>query len=327
MAGHHLTPYDLTATRARARKNKDQKLLLASLSDKTTIDLLDLISANIRTVAPVQSADGSRTVRCVAATRNDDVVRMVFAADLVGEREVVHDGDDDERPAVFEKRKTHITRYFSVATLWRPSDGETGILLVHSPWGRGGSKGQILTLLQRSVSIDPLARAKLHADPKIPGAVLRRILDTAQSTKITYLRHTGVTSEFDAAVGQKSAAAEMALVIKGSDSLPFRDALTAALRTGKSREKFFTIQVRDDDTGDLRTETFDDVEVDVRTGGGVKTYSLRKDTFPTLGFDYTPEINAVYWALPSDEYEKWPMGLLDGTSGVFDRLLAEVRAT
>jgi hypothetical protein len=327
MSGHTITPYEIYATRIRARdeKKKQQRLLLASLSDETSIDLLDVVVANVRDVDPVVSNDSTKTTSCLMAERRrgSDRVTMVFASDYKGAREVLHDGEDASLPVVYEKRPRDVTRYYWLALLWRPPTGDTGALLVHSPWTRGGSKGHVLTFLQRAVSKVPETKAKLKANPMIPQAVLQRIMRDAKTTRISYVKTTGVTSEFDRASGKRSAPAEMDLVIKGSGSIPYRDALAAALRQAENRDKFFTVEVRGTD-GKFHEETFDDVEISVQTGSGLRTYSVRNETFPTLGFNRTPEINSVYWNLPAGDYAKWPGALIKGTRREFDDILHDV---
>lgn len=309
MSGHLVTPYEVTATRKYARQEKREFLLLASIAKDVTVDLLDAAEGNITGVQPLKSTDGTRTVACVEAERIGDSVGMVFAADVSGEREVVHDGDLPGRPVVFTKGNKHVTRFYSCCLLWRPPSGTSGILLVHSPWGRGGSKAQVVQLVQRAVdSAD--AKAQIHADPVIPAKALDRILRNAKATKITYTRATGVTSTFGNAAQQASAPAEIDLVVKGSNSIPFRDALAAALKaTTTNREKLFTVRVRDGNS--YRDETFDDVAIDITTPGGTRRYSMKHETLPTIGFNLTPEINAIYYGLP-DGGQDWARDLLSG---------------
>lgn len=324
MAGHLITPYEVTATRKHARKEKDKLLLLASLGKDMTIDLLDAVETNLPKVEPLTSADGTRTVECAEVRRKGDALAMIFASDVSGEREVVHDGVAAGRPVVFTKGKKHVTRFYSCCLLFRPPSGTSGILLIHSPWGRGGSKSQVVLLIQRAIDQVEGAKAKISAAPMVPAKALERILRQANATKITYTRSTGVTSTFGEARRQASAPAEIDLVVKGSTSVPFRDALAAALRATKSREKLFTVRVRDDDVdGGYREETFDDVAIDITTPGGIRRYSMKQNTLPTMGFNLTPEINSVYFALP-DGGADWPTQLLDGVVPHLEKRAREV---
>lgn len=323
MAGHVVTPYEVTATRKFARKNKDTPLELASIGEGVTVDLLDAVDSNILGIEPLKSTDGSRRVTCAEMRRNNDTLAMVFAADVSGEREVVHDGADPARPVIFTKGDQDVTRFYSCCLLWRPAPGTAGILLVHSPWGRGGSRSQIVRLIQRAVDQTEGAKAKISADALVPAKILARILRQAKATKITYRRTTGITSTFGDAQERKSAPAEIDLVVKGSGSIPYRDALAAALKATANREKLFTVRVRNDDGG-YREETFDDVAIDIPTAGGTRRYSMRDDTLPTIGFNLTPEINSIYYGLP-DGGVGWPKLLLDGVVPLLQRRLTEVR--
>jgi hypothetical protein len=327
MAGHTITPYELTATRkfVRDKAKRSELLPLASLSSDSTIDLLDVVEQNVLDVAGSHSSDKTRETTCVAARRNNDVVTMVFACDISGEREVVRDAESAGRPVVFTKGENHVAQFLSICMLWRPSGGTDGVLLIHSPWGRGGSKAHIIGVLQRAVDAHPDAKAKLHADPKVPADVLEQLLQRANATKVTYTRRTGITSDFSqAAANPASAPAEMELVVRGAESLPFRDAFAAALKRKADREKLFTVKVRDGDGG-YEEQRFDDVEVEIQTGAGKRTYSIARDTIPTMGFDLTSEINAIYYSLPDDEHSGWPETLLDEGAKHLERVLAHVR--
>ena len=324
MAGHLVTPYEVTATRKHARSDKDKPLILSSIGKGVTVDLLDAVESNVCQVEPLKSTDETRTVECVEVRRNGDAVAMVFASDISGEREVVHDAALPGRPVVFTKGSKHVTRFYSCCLLSRPASGTSGVLLVHSPWGRGGSKSQVVRLVQRAVDRTEGAKAKISADALIPAKALDRILRQARTTRITYTRSTGVTSTFGEEAPRASAPAEIDLVVKGSNSVPFRDALAAALRATKNREKLFTVRVRDDAAdGGYREETFDDVAVDIATAGGVRRYSMREDSLPTMGFNLTSEINAVYYGLPEGGTD-WPVQLLNGVLPHLETRLQEV---
>jgi hypothetical protein len=328
MAGHMVTPYELTATRKHARKEKDEKLLLAAIGKDSVIDLLDAAEAHLTSVAPVVYSDKTRTVSAVAVARDGDALGMVFASDVSGEREVVHDGAVPGRPVVFTKHDKHVTRFYSCCLLWRPPSGDAGLLLMHSPWGRGGSKANVLALVQRAVDAEKGTKAKLHADPMIPAKALDRFLRKAEATKIVYTRSTGVRSSFDDNSTTQSARAEMGLVVKGTDTLPYRDALAKALKKNASRDKLFTLRVRDETSEDgYREETFDDVYVDISTPGGNRRYSMKKDTIPTIGFNRTPEVNSVYYGLPDDDADgSWASGLLEGVMPHLIKVVGEVQA-
>ncbi len=325
MASHLVTPYELTATRQRARKNKDTPLLLSALGQDVTVDLLDVVDANICSVEPYTNSDKTGSVRCVERIRSGDSISMVFDSGLSGQREVVHDGSDPNQPVVFTKNPTHVASSYSVCLLWRPPTGNSGILLMHSPWGRGGSKGQVLSLLQRAVNREELAKAKLKASAMVPAKALERILRQANATKITYSRSTGVSSTFGASRTQKSAPAELDLVVKGTNSIPFRDELTKAVKASANRDKLFSLDVRDDDAeGGYRSETFDDVTIEIPTSGGVKSYSMKNDSIPSLGFNLTSEINDVYYGLPDGQTKDWPPLLLEGVTPLLTKVLAEL---
>lgn len=323
MAGHIVTPYEVKAKRKHARTNKDTLLLLASLATDRTVDFLDAVESNLVSVESLASTDGTRTVECVEVSRAGDALAMVFAADVSGEREVVHDGALPGRPVVFTKGNKHVTRFYSCCLLWRPPSGTSGILLVHSPWARGGSKAQVLKLVQRAVDCSG-AKAKISADPMIPAKALKRILRQANATKITYSRSTGVTSTFGENDVKASAQAEIDLVVKGSDSVPFRDALTRALKGTTNREKLFTVSVRDGEDGGYKEETFEDVAIDITTPGGSRRYSMKDNTLPTMGFNLTPEFNNVYYGLPEGGSE-WAAELLAGITPHLVRRAEEVR--
>jgi hypothetical protein len=328
MAGHTITPYELTATRKflRDKSKKDEPLILASLSDSATVDLLTVIEKNVLKAKPSTSSDKTRETACVAVRRKGDIVTMVFACDISGEREVVRDAQAAGRPVVFTKGQKHIAQFLSICMLWRPAAGTEGVLLIHSPWGRGGSKAHILGVLQRAVNADSDAKAKLHADPKVPADVLEQLLQRANATKVTYTRRTGITSDFAvSSSSQTSTSAEMELVVRGADSVPFRDAFTNALKRKADRSKLFTVQVRDGDGG-YEEQRFDDVEVEIQTGAGKRTYSMARDTIPTMGFDLTGEINAIYYTdMPDGAEADWPETLLENGSVHMKRILDEVK--
>jgi hypothetical protein len=119
----------------------------------------------------------------------------------------------------------------------------------------------------------------------------------------------------------------MELVVAGSDTIPFRDALQAALKSTKNKSGLFKIRVREDGADQFRDETFDDVLIDLATGGGIKRYSMAKDTIPTVSFDRTPEINNLYYALPEGADMDWAKQLLTGVTPILEDLLFEVPVT
>lgn len=322
MAGHSITPYELHATRKwpLQEEDKERKLLLAQeLVREGSLDLLDALEDNLADVAPTISTDKTRTVSCVDLDRRGDVLDMVFACDVSGEREVVR--DPAEGLVVFMKGPNHTARYFSCCSVWRATDGDTGLMVVHSPWGRGGSKNQILSVLQRAVNAEDGAKAKLRANPKIPHDVLETWLANLNATKITYRKDKGIRSQFANVSGKRSAAAEMALVVKGTETLPYRDALKRALQGSTNRDKLFTVEMRE--AGDAYAdETFDDVEVSITHGDGRSTtYSIGRDTVPTMGFDYTKELSKVYLALPEEDDGDWPVQLRKGATPFMDKVL------
>ncbi len=106
MAGHLVTPYEVTVTRKHARTDKRKPLLLASIGKDMTIDLLDAVETNLTLVEPLKSSDEARTVECVEVRRKVDALAMVFASDVSGEREVVHDGGAVGRPVVSRRVKS-----------------------------------------------------------------------------------------------------------------------------------------------------------------------------------------------------------------------------
>jgi aspartate 1-decarboxylase len=321
LSGHTITPYDVTATRKRAKKDKDVLLPLAAIGKDTSVDVLEAIDEHILDTAPLISADKSHEFRAVGVARGtgkrSDRVLILFASDVSGEREVVQ---DEQRNVVFTKDGNHVTRIYSCCLLWRPADETSGVLLIHSPWGRGGSRAQVVTLMQRAIDATDGAKAKLRADPMIPKKMLERWLRQANATKITYSKTTGVTTTFG--TNRASAEAELDLVVKGSNSAPFRDALVAALRASANREKLYTLRVRDDD-GKYEEETFDDVAVDIATAGGVRRYSMRENTVPTVSFNMTPEFNNLYYGLP-DDADEWPDLLVEGAAEHLDKRLQDV---
>ena len=324
MSGHHVTPYELTATRKSVRDpaKRAEHLLLASLSPDATIDVLDAIEVNIRSIPPISNADNTRSLTCLAFARDGNYLALVFGADVSGEREQVRDGQLPGRPVVFVKDRGHVARIHSVCMVWRPTAEGSGVLLVHSPWGRGGSKGSVLTLLQRALdSNDPKAKAKLHADAMVPAKALARILRRANAAKITYRRSTGIRSTFSGRAS--SAPAEIDVIVRGSATIPFRDELAQALRATANRQRLFTIRVRDD-KGEFHSETFDDVIVNIPTAGGVRQYSMRSESIPTLGYDLTREINGVYYGLPANSPDGWTQALLDDVAPRLKRLVEEV---
>lgn len=302
MAGHTVTPYNVTAVRkhARAKETKEKALPLASIGKDAPVDLLDAVQARLLDVEPVVSGDSSQTFRPVAIERGtgmrSDRVAMLFATDVSGEREVVHD-ESPERKVIFTKDGKHVTRFYSNCLLWRPADETAGVLLIHLPWGRGGSRAHVLKLMQRAVDATEGAKAKLRVDPMIPQKMLARWLRRANATRITYTRTTGVTTTFGQT--RASAQAELDLVVKGSATAGFRDALTKALQASASRDRLFTLSVRDENAeGGLREETFEDVSVDIPIAGGVRRYSMRDDTVPTVGFNMTPSSTTCTTACP-----------------------------
>lgn len=324
MAGHRITPYELTATRKWPHKAEDgeRKLLLATeLVREGSLDVLDAIHDNLAETDPVKSHDDTRSVSCVHAVRTGDALDLVFACDVSGEREVVR--DPEQGLVVFMKGPDHVARYYSCCRVWRKSDADRGLLLVHSPWGRGGSKLQILRFLQRAVNLEEGAAAKLHANPKVPAQLLDYLMANLNATKITYVKDKSIRSRFSERVSETAHAA-VSLVVKGTDTVPFRNGLTAALTAAQNREKFFTIEVAQQDGG-YTEETFDDVEITVSNGAGETRYSMARDTIPGLGFDYTPDLTRVYLGLPSDRDDNWPRLLLDGAKPYLD--LAQHSAT
>ncbi len=326
MSGHRITPYEVTATRKRARKEeKDHELLLASLSDSTTVDLLDVVQDHIVGAEPLVRDDKTWQLECVGVGRRKSSVSMVFAVDISGEREVIRDGSLPERPLAFTKDKKHVTRFYACALLWRSTAGTEGRLLVHSPWGRGGTRVQITKLLQRALDANLDAKTKLHSNPLVPAKMLKQFLDQAKNTKITYSKSKGIESTFGDTTSSRSTRAEMDLIVKGSDTIPFRDALQSALKASASKDSFFTIRLRNDEppTG-YSEETFDDVYIDLETGGGIKRYSMAKDTIPTVSFDQTSRINGIYFDLPSDKPDEWAERLLAGVTPILKEHLLDV---
>ncbi len=80
MSGHRITPYEVTATRKRARREeKDHGLLLASLSDSKTVDLLDVVQDHIVGAEPLVRDDKTWQLECVGVGRQESSVSMVFA--------------------------------------------------------------------------------------------------------------------------------------------------------------------------------------------------------------------------------------------------------
>lgn len=328
MSGHRVTPYEVTATRKHVKneQEKGKPLLLASIAKDEALDLLDAVENHLLAVEPMVSADKSRTLLPIRALRSGDGVGMVFATDITGEREVVHDGTLPTRPVRFTKGKTDVTRFYSCSLLWRPPGGTRGLLLVHSPWSRGGSRNHILTLLQRAVDSEPAAKAKVRADAIIPASVLRRIVRNANATKITYAKQKRITSTFaKAATSSTSTQAEMDLVVKGSMTAPYRDALSNALRAtaNKDKDTLFTIRVGEGD--EAREETFDDVTVEFETATGSKRYSMRDESIPTASYDQTSKINAIYFGLPENAVT-WPDELLRDVIPLLTGIADEVRS-
>lgn len=307
MAGHTVTPYSVIAKRKHARGERDN-LLLASLSPGGTVDLLDVVAEHITAVDPQVSTDGATTIRCEVAERKGDSVMMVIAIEVTGEQEIVRRAGD--REVVLVKEREHITQYYSCALLWRPPSGTEGMLLTHSPWGRGGRRTAIAKLIQRAVNVDGDTKALIKTDTLVPAAVLERYLRQAKATRIIYSKGTGITSTFGGK--RASTPAEVDLVVKGSDSAGFRDQLSKVLKQRKeaSLEGLFRIQVRDPDGGGYREEEFDDVSVDIPVLGGVRRYSLKKNTVPTLGFDATEAITSAYHDLAGSGEGEWAERLL-----------------
>lgn len=324
MSGHMVTPYELTARRKRARgAQKNSHLLLASVSDEETIDLLDLVDTSILEIEPLRR-DDEWVLQCVGKQRQQDSLSLVFAVDVSGERESIRDRTKPGRPRVFDKGKDHIARFYATALLYRPPDGTEGRLLLHSPWGRGGTRTQVTKLLQNAANQEPKAKAQLETSAIVPRQIIERFLRNAKNTRITYTKPKGITSEFEGR--SHGTRAEMGLVVKGTDTIPYRDALQAALRSPRNRDGLYTVRMRDDssdDAGVYREERFDDVIIDLQTGTGLKRYSLRDQTIPTASFDLTSEINLIYYALPDDDDTDWANLLLQGVTPLLEHGLQD----
>jgi len=326
MSGHRVTPYELTATRKWAKEDEaGENLLLASVSDDKTVDLLDVVEAHIKNVPPATNADKTWELECVEVQRQKDSLSMAFAVDVSGEKETILDGSKPGRPFAFEKNQKHVSRFYSCCLLWRPPKSTEGRLLVHSPWGRGGSRVQTTRLLQRALNEEPELKVKLHAAPLVPAKLLQKFLERAKATQITYVKPKGIASTFGDATNNRTTLAHMAVVVKGSDTIPFRDALQAALKASKNRDALFSIRLRDEGAkGGYIDETFEDVLIDLDTGGGIKRYSMRTDAIPTVTFDETSEINNLYFALPENNHDIWAKELLKGATPVLEKLLLDV---
>ena len=326
MAGHTLTPYEVTATRkwVRDKKAKETKLLLASIDEDQTIDLLDAVTDNITDLDALETSDGTRTFQFEYYEADADTVTMVFSNEISGEREQIRDSKVKGRPVVFTKDDRHVTIYYSVCLLWRPPDGTEGLLLMHSPWGRGGSKTQVMKLLQAATNASG-AKAKLAADALIPQKMLDRYLRNAKATKIIYRKDSAISSTF--AGNTRTALAEMDLVVKGTNSIGYRDALAAALKaTKQDPTKLFTVGIRDPQAdGGTREETFDDVEVEISTPGGTRRYSMRNETIPTVGLDVTSAVNSIYYGLDANDPDSWPEQLCAGVGPHLQKRLQEVQ--
>jgi hypothetical protein len=269
------------------------------------------------------STDGTRTFQFEYYELDGDNLTIVFSNEITGEREQIRDNKAKGRPVVFTKDNRHVTIYYSVCLLWRPPDGTDGLLLMHSPWGRGGSKGQVMKVLQAATNASG-AKAKLAASALIPQKMLDRFLRNAKATKIIYRKDSAITSTF--AGSTRTALAEMDLVVKGSNSIAFRDALTAALKaTKQDPAKLFTVEIRDPQAdGGSRAETFDDVEVEISTPGGPRRYSMRNETIPTVGLDITSAFNSVYYRLDAQDPDSWPEQLCEGVTPHLRNRLKEV---
>lgn len=326
MSGHRIGSFELTATRSRARgKDKDDLLLLAALNEENPVDLLDALEEHILDVDHYSGSDGTMQIRPQARQRVDDVLEITFSVDISGVQEIIRDGTLDGMPIKAVKGKDDVARLFSCCALWRPPSGDRGILLVHSPWGRGGSKTVILRLLQRAVNKVVEAKAKLHADPLIPSSAVDRLLRNADATKIVYSRNTGIRSTFGNKSTTHSASAEMDLVIKGSDSRPYRDALRSALRSTGDREQFYTVRLRDGLDGDgYHEETFDEVEVVFADAAGSTKYSMSSNTIPRVSHELTNQINGVYYGLADEDEADWARQLMEGVSPHLHRLIESI---
>lgn len=320
MSSHRLTPFELTATRkfVRDEKKKNQRLLLASLSTERTVDLLDEIEANAGEIEPIASNAGAKTIRPAALKRDGNFLHLAMSMDVSGEREVIY---QEGAPLPILKDRQDVARLFALASVYRPDDADSGIVLFHSPWGRGGTRANLRAMLQRCLDVDKSTKAKLALAPMVPAKSVERLLRQAEATRIVYQKSKGIRSSFNNQ--QKSAPAEMALVVKGSSSKGYRDSLRAAIRDVNDRRQFFTVQTRDDD-GTYTEEEFDDVAIDLVTDAGVKRYSLAEDRLPTVSFDLTADINKIYFSLPEDKPDEWGSRLLDGVHQQLRRLIEGV---
>lgn len=337
MALHKYTPYKITAEKLYDRgAGPAPRLELAALGGDEPVDLLDALTSNLIGLPPVANQSKTQRMRCVDLLRTRDYLHLVFAHDYSGERELVFDvaegaeGEDDASEVVFLKEDKHVARIHSCCTIWRPSsakdDPTTGIILIHSPWGRAGSRALTGKLLQKALrQHEPKPKARLHLDPLVSDEALRRIIDTADATKIRYSKTKWLRSDFASPNGgQQSVESEMSLIVKGADATPFRDALRGALRNSDRRSSLFTVEVRDGDGFD--EETFDDVEITFAAGSGNTTYSLAKNAVPTMGYNLSGDVQSVYAALPPEERgEDWPSLILSGLADRLQRLAREVR--
>lgn len=336
MALHKYTPYQVTAERLNHRgKDGAPRLELAALGGDQPVDLLDALEANLVGLPPINNQAKTQKMRCVDVRRSGDYLHMVFAHDYSGERELVldvaegEDGGEGVAKVVFLKEDQHVARIYSCCTVWRPSspadDPCVGVLLIHSPWGRAGSRSMTGRLLQKALRAhDPAPKAKLKLDALVTDAALQNIINTADATRIRYTKSKRLRSSFaNPDGGHQSVESEMSLVVKGADATPFRDALRGALRSADKRSSLFTVEIRDGEA--FEEETFDDVEVTFTTGSGNTTYSLKKDNVPTMGYDLSSDVQSVYAILPPEERgDNWPRLILDGLVERLQRLATEV---
>src|SRR5262249_28228714 len=154
----------------------------ATVFERESVDLLDAIVAN-HVVANEpkkrpRRADGDdesppkqhehRTVHLLRAQRDGDHVDLVYAADFHGNRELeMKDGE-----VVFEKLTEHVTRIFGVASVWRHPTEPRSVLLVHTPWSRGGGSTRLIQLLTRCVRLAG-SSANIEHNPMITASELR----------------------------------------------------------------------------------------------------------------------------------------------------------
>src|SRR5689334_1895838 len=91
VAGHTFSPFALTATRSHARKDKSD-LVLSSLAEKATVDLLTALESGLGSVSPRTMSDGAISISPQAWRVNGDVLEFVLAIDVKGIREIIRDG-------------------------------------------------------------------------------------------------------------------------------------------------------------------------------------------------------------------------------------------